>query len=206
MSTLDPARWRALWERLGTLPPADSFTRLAQAYSEPHRRYHSTEHILACLAQLEHWRTLALQPDRVELALWTHDLVYDTRRQDNEAASAEQTCIWLQQAGLESHAPALREMILATTHAQPAPDPDAALVVDIDLSILATSPEIYAGYQTAVRAEFAWVPEPLFRNGRARLLRGLLDMPALYQTPQLAARWELQARANLTRELAELDG
>lgn len=204
MTTLDRTRWDTLWQQLGANPPRGSFEQLAAAYAEPQRSYHGAEHIRACLAHLDHWKGLCTHPALVELALWTHDLVYDTHQQENEAASAALACEWLGQAGLDRHAPALREMILATTHQAPAAG-DAALVVDIDLSILAAPPAVYADYQTAVRAEFAWVPEPLFRQGRVRLLRGLLEMPTLYQLPELAARWEQAARANLRRELAELE-
>src|SRR5690606_9893645 len=136
--------------------------------------------ILACLDHLDHYKALSAQPALVEFALWTHDLVYDTHRQDNEAASAEQACRWLCQAGLGQHSAAVSEMILATTHQSPASG-DAALVVDIGLGILAAPAEVYSDYQAAVRQEFAWVPEPLFRQGRARLLRSLLEMPRLYQ-------------------------
>ena len=98
--------------------------------------------------------------------MWTHDLVYDTQRQDNEAASAASTEHWLDQAGLAALRPALRELIMATCHQAPPGDADAALVVDIDLAILAAPAPVYARYEADVRAEYAWVPEPLFRAGR----------------------------------------
>ncbi|ERY52520.1 hypothetical protein Q057_05062 [Pseudomonas aeruginosa BL03] len=87
MGSLDRQRWDALWQRLGGNPPADAFDALLAAYGGADRHYHSDRHILACLEHFDRWRQLALRPDLVELALWTHDLVYDTQRQDNEAAS-----------------------------------------------------------------------------------------------------------------------
>lgn len=202
---LSETRWQALWQELGSTAPAGSFAELAAAYAAADRHYHGAAHIEACLAHLQRWRHLARDPALVELALWTHDLVYDTRRQDNEAASAERACQWLQEAGLGQRALALREMILATRHQQAPEDADAALVVDIDLSILATDADVYAGYEAAVRREYAWVPEPLFRAGRARLLRQLLDAPALYHHAPLAALWEAPARRNLQAALAALE-
>ncbi|MES2819700.1 MAG: hypothetical protein V4812_12035 [Pseudomonadota bacterium] len=199
-------RWNDLWQRLGGAAPADSFAQLLAAHGEPHRHYHGAAHIEACLGHFDTWRHLASNPDRVELALWTHDLVYDTRRQDNEAVSAEQACAWLAQAGLARHAPALREAILATCHKTPPQDPDAALVVDLDLSILASPPAGYARYEAAIRAEYAWVPEPLFRAGRSQLLRHLLALPQLYLHPPLAERWEGPARDNLRLALLALGG
>lgn len=203
---LSEPRWLELWQRLGSDAPDGSFAELLAAYGEPQRRYHSHVHILACLRHFDEWRHLAEQPDQVELALWAHDLVYDTRRQDNEAASAERTAQWLREADLQQLGAPVSALILATCHRQPAQGIDTALVVDIDLAILATPPAIYAEYESAVRAEFAWVPEPLFRAGRSKVLRHLLEMPALYQHEALARRWEQPARGNLQRALASLQG
>ena len=202
---LSETRWQALWQELGGSVPAGSFAELSAAYAAPDRHYHGVSHIQACLAHLQRWQHLARDPALVELALWTHDLVYDTRRQDNEAVSAERACQWLEDAGLGARAAALREMILATRHQQAPDDADAALVVDIDLSILASDAPVYAGYEAAVRAEYAWVPEPLFRAGRAKLLRQLLDAPALYHHAPLAELWEAPARRNLQAALAKLE-
>ena len=166
MGSLDRQRWDALWQRLGGNPPADAFDALLAAYGGADRHYHSDRHILACLEHFDRWRQLARRPDLVELALWTHDLVYDTQRQDNEAASAASTERWLDQAGLAALRPALRELIMATCHQAPPGDADAALVVDLDLDLAAPAP-VYARYEADVRAEYAWVPEPLFRAGRA---------------------------------------
>lgn len=205
-SRLSESRWNDLWQRLGGVAPTGSFAQLLAAYGEPQRAYHTAAHIDACLGHFDAWQALAVCPERVELALWTHDLVYDTQRQDNEAASAAQACAWLRQAGLVEHAPEVEELILATRHQQVPSEPDAALVVDLDLSILASSPAVYDHYEAAIRAEFAWVPEPLFRAGRGKVLRHLLAMPSLYQHPPLAERWEAPARDNLRRALDALGG
>ena len=203
---LDRQRWRKLWQQLGGQAPQGSFDEVQSAYGEPARRYHSAAHISACLGHFDHWRHLAKDAALVELALWTHDLVYDTHRQDNEAASAERACRWLEAAGLDERKAALTELILATCHQQPPEGNDAALVVDIDLAILAAAPPAYAAYEAAVRAEYAWVPEPLFRAGRARLLRQLLALPTLYHHVELAERWDVAARRNLQAALALLEG
>lgn len=202
---LDPKRWQKLWQQLGGQIPNGSFDELQSAYASPERHYHSTQHIEACLAHFDQWQHLAEHPPLVELALWTHDLVYDTRRQDNELASAHRACQWLVEGSLGQYQSALHELIIATCHQHPPNGNDAALVVDIDLSILASDEETYAAYEAAVRREYAWVPEPLFRAGRAKLLRQLLAMPTLYHQPALAERWEALARRNLLAALATLE-
>ena len=59
----------------------------------------------------------------------------------------------------------------------------------------------YAAYTKAVREEYAFVPDEAFREGRAAVLRHLLDLPRLFRTPYGTAHWESAARDNLTTEL-----
>ncbi|MBB4867321.1 putative metal-dependent HD superfamily phosphohydrolase [Pseudomonas nitritireducens] len=204
MPAFDPQRWESLWRQLGSTPPPGSFAALERHYGGADRHYHGTQHILACLAHLDRLRDLARHPAQVELALWLHDVIYDTRRQDNEAASAQLAREWLADAGLDRHGDALQALILATCHQAGGLAEDAALVADIDLSILASTPPVYAQYQAAVRREYAWVPEALFNAGRAKVLRQLLDQPQLYQLPSLRQDWEAPARKNLEDELRTL--
>lgn len=58
-------------------------------YSEPHRHYHNFHHIADSLAEFDRARHLAREPLAVELAIWFHDTVYDTRAGNNEEQSAE---------------------------------------------------------------------------------------------------------------------
>ena len=204
MGSLDRQRWDALWQRLGGNPPADAFDALLAAYGGADRHYHSDRHILACLEHFDRWRQLARRPDLVELALWTHDLVYDTQRQDNGAASAASTERWLDQAGLAALRPALRELIMATCHQAPPGTPTQPWWW---ISTSPSSPRRRRStrYEADVRAEYAWVPEPLFRAGRGKLLRQLLEQPALYHCEPLRQRWEAAARANLRGALERLE-
>jgi predicted metal-dependent HD superfamily phosphohydrolase len=96
-------------------------------------------------------------------------------------------------------------LVRVTLHHDPVPgDSEAAVLCDADLAVLAAGPERYARYVRSVRQEYAHVPEPMFRSGRAAVLDALAAMPRLYRTPVGRERWEDAARANLARELAEL--
>ena len=89
-------------------------------------------------------------------------------------------------------------------HEPPAGDPDGAVLCDADLAILAADAARYERYVQSVRAEYAHVPEAMFRQGRAAVLRALEAMPRLYRTAAGRERWEAAARANLARELSDL--
>jgi predicted metal-dependent HD superfamily phosphohydrolase len=83
-------------------------------------------------------------------------------------------------------------------------DVDGELLCDADLSVLGQDSQRYADYARRIRAEYAHVPDPAFREGRAAILQQLLALPALFRRPDLATRWESQARLNLRSELMSL--
>jgi predicted metal-dependent HD superfamily phosphohydrolase len=174
---------------------------LLDRWSEPHRRYHNAAHLSALLSTLNE-----LEASRsVRLAAWFHDAVYDPRRPDNEECSARLAVDVLTRLGLGGAAPEVARLVRLTAGHDPEPgDHDGASLCDADLAVLAWPRREYDGYAAAIRDEYAHVPDPAYRAGRAAVLRGLLDLPVLYRTPDLHDRWEAPARANLARELAAL--
>ena len=44
-------RWTTSWQTLGLTPPDGLLEALRARYAEPHRHYHATEHLDACLRQ-----------------------------------------------------------------------------------------------------------------------------------------------------------
>ncbi|MEU4780735.1 metal-dependent phosphohydrolase [Micromonospora sp. NPDC023633] len=204
-------RWRAAARGAGVTDVAE-LTRVGEdllsRWREPHRHYHDADHLAAVLDVVDAHAPAAGRPDLVRLAAWCHDAVYDPRAggDANEHDSAALAGTLLTRAGLPADAVAeVRRLVLLTAgHAVEPGDADGALLCDADLAVLATPPEAYDRYAAAIRREYAHVPEPAFRAGRARVLAGLLALPALFRLPPLARRWESQARANLTRELSTL--
>ncbi len=202
---MERERWDALCARLGAEALRDRFDTLVAAYGEDHRHYHTAEHIGECLALFDEVRSDARRPDAVEYALWVHDVVYSTRRSDNEDRSADVGCSWLADAGAASEdVEAVRAFVLATRHESPVSDPDGRLVVDIDLNVLGASPERFDRYDADVRKEYWWVPGPLYRRKRAEVLKAFLRETPLYQHPLIRERLERQARDNLARAVARL--
>ncbi|MFI7213549.1 metal-dependent phosphohydrolase [Micromonospora maritima] len=205
------ARWRDAARAAGATDPDAvdrAGARLLAGWREPHRRYHTVDHLRAVLDVVDAYADRARRPDLVRLAAWCHDAVYDPRAggDANERASADLGDALLTAAGLPAAAvTGVRRLVLLTAgHAVGPDDPDGALLCDADLAVLAAPPDGYDRYAAAIRREYAHVPEPDFRAGRATVLRQLLALPALYRLPEAHARWEDAARANLARELARL--
>lgn len=181
--------------------------RLEAAYAEPHRRYHTLEHVQDCLAQLARVEGLSAQDRRVlEYAIWWHDAVYDPTRHDNEARSAELAERDLERLGEPEavRAEVARLVRLTAGHVVEPGDPLGGILVSIDLSIFGARAAAYDRYAAAIREEYGFVPDEAFRAGRAAVLRKFLDAPVIYPDERFRARLEVQARENLARELATL--
>jgi predicted metal-dependent HD superfamily phosphohydrolase len=195
------ARWNLLWQRLGAAPPDDVLTALERQYSAPGRHYHTLAHLDAVLATFDQLCHLAPNPDVAELALWLHDVVWEPMRDDCEQRSAEWAIAHLPDLPAFRALPAL---ILETRHlAAPSVDPDAAVVRDADLSILAADEPAFDAYERAVRAEYAMLPTVQFNAGRTRILADFAGRRPLYFTAT-GQSWDPRARANLARSLARL--
>lgn len=200
------ARWQSMWRQLGA-PDVDEelFRRLVACYSEPHRKYHTMQHLNECFEHLERVRSFAEKAGEIELALWFHDAIYDTRRADNEERSAEWARESVISAGLSSdQASRIYQLVIATKHDAVPAAGDAAILVDIDLAILGSDEARYDEYEVQVREEYSWIPEPLFRQERRRILEEFANRQSIYSTEYFQVEYESQARNNIARSLARL--
>ena len=200
------SRFADLWRRLGAAgDSAGVYAALDAAYREPARVYHTTEHLADCLLRLDEFPETVAERDLVEAAIWFHDAVYQPRSTENEARSAEWAARALGDAGVAaSLVQRVLALVLLTRHLTPAADSAGRLLCDVDLSNLGREAAVFDRFERAIRAEYAWVPEPEYRAGRERILRGFLERHPLYQTEPFRIRYEEPARRNLARALARL--
>ncbi|MFJ3504488.1 hypothetical protein [Streptomyces sp. NPDC090135] len=189
--------------------PAPYGLNLLARWAEPQRRYHTVDHLRAVLDRVDELTDQGGEGGELELvrlAAWFHDAVYRPDRSENEERSALLAEKALAEAGLTPHevAEVARLVRLTVTHDPAVGDLNSETLCDADLAILASDPDTYAEYAAAVREEYGFVPDDAFREGRATVLRHLLDLPRLFRTPYGAAVWEEKARENVERELKEL--
>jgi predicted metal-dependent HD superfamily phosphohydrolase len=171
--------------------PADvveaAYADVVARYGEPHRRYHTLEHIEEVVARVD--------GTEVELAAWYHDIIYDTTASDSEARSATYAGKML--ATLRAPDDVISEVQrlihLTASHAASDDDVNGSMLVRADLSILGAEPDRYDRYAGDVRAEYAHVDDESWRAGRTAVLRSLLAIAS-----------DERARSNIARELAGL--
>ena len=201
------ANWQRLWGELGAAQANGGLmNQLVAAWGERHRHYHTLQHLRECLAHFEAASMLARRPAEVELAIWFHDAVYEPRRDDNEARSADWARESVRAAGCDAQvADRVHALVMATrSHDAPQDDPDARLLVDIDLANLGSAPARFDEYEQQVRREYAHVCDDEWRVGRLKVLQSFLARPRIYATDAYRDALEARARENLGRSIAAL--
>ena len=200
-------RWQAVCKACGFAGTSRDYRRVMRSWSSWGRRYHTLGHLEACLGEFDQVRDLAIDQSEVELALWFHDVVYRTWRSDNEARSAALATEIMSLGGAESGAiHRIVTSIMATRHQGREPNGDAALVVDIDLSILGQPEDVYQEFESNIRREYWWVSKRRFVSGRCTILESFHKRSSIYRYPEFQRRYEEAARANLAAAIATLKG
>jgi len=195
-----------------TLPnvPPVLLADLHERHGESGRDYHDWTHSEALLRLRSELEDRLANPTAVLWAILFHDAVYDPRATDNEERSAR----LLEAADAPelkdaTRARAARLIRVTTAHAIPDGLPadeaaDAALFLDIDLSILGAPPALFDAYEVGIRREYAHVPDDAFRTGRAAILKRFADRARLYLSDWGRDRFEEAARRNIARSLGRL--
>ncbi len=183
---------------------------LRAAYEAADRKYHNWLHITSLLADFhrlkDHWR----HPEAVETAILWHDFVYVALSPSNEADSAEQMLERLKELAEPSVLADAHALIIATaSHTVPNDMTaelalDCALFLDMDMAILGADRAAFDQFDSAIREEFAIVPDEVYRPRRAEVLAGFLARDDLYLTETFERGHDKQARANLQRAISRL--
>jgi predicted metal-dependent HD superfamily phosphohydrolase len=178
---------------------------LTAAYTASGRHYHSLRHVGVLLNAVQQAAASVQDMAVVQLAVWFHDAVYNSLRDDNEARSAELALKFLAETTLppdrQQRVAFLIERTKDHTRPQPPNDTDLHLFLDADLGILGVPEAAYWEYARQVRQEYRLVPDILYRRGRRKVLEKLLTTPVLYQTEAYRTRLDAAARRNLQAEL-----
>lgn len=182
------------------------FFELVTAYSSTGRFYHTLKHIQQILGTIEQMRTLAQNFPAIQLAAWFHDVIYNSKSQNNEERSAEYAVTALTKLKIPlTTVEIVQNFILNTKNHQAAPSNiDSQILLDADLAILG-SPELeYKAYTQAIRQEYSWVNEQSYRVGRQQVLSDFLQRKRIYLTKQMFLSLEADARRNMQNEILDL--
>ena len=187
---------------------------LLKLYVQGDRHYHNLQHIVNGLDEIKEAEHLLNSKELVEFAWWYHDSIYypgflekgiPVVVKDNEEKSAMLACGVAGEIGMfEEFTNSLYELILLTKHNKEPQDVDGKIIVDADLSILGQTEKVFNLYEDAIRREYSFVPEEIFKKERAKILKTFLDRKNIYYTDHFRNKYESQARKNLEFSLFKL--
>ncbi|MDH3636323.1 MAG: hypothetical protein OES20_16615 [Gammaproteobacteria bacterium] len=204
-----PDRFRSLWQRClvdgATDDSATIHQQLVKGYGEPQRHYHTLDHIAHCLTQFDQCKSLARNPDALEIAVWFHDVIFEPGRHDNEAHSAR----LYQDLSAEIHDDEMRQlidrMIMATLHdGSSLDDADASYMVDIDLSSFGLDWDAFLLDSQNLREENPHLSDTDYYRKLLKFHSGLLARPRFFLSDFFYQRFEQQARDNVSRYLEQV--
>lgn len=173
--------------------------KVSERYREPHRYYHTLDHIEYMLRM---GGDLDLSDEQV-LAIWFHDAVYEPQSSTNEADSAALAVAMLSDHGYPQASIELVRQIVADSEQHVPTVPESATVIDLDLCPLAADPEVYDRNCVNLRLEHSWLTDAEFDNNLRQFLSKMLAKPHIFWTPW-GEQLEGAARANLQRALDSL--
>jgi predicted metal-dependent HD superfamily phosphohydrolase len=197
-------RFQSLWQRNlveGAIDDSAAIhERLLQGYREPHRHYHTIAHIEHCLGMFEQCKSLTSQADALEIAIWFHDVILVSGRQDNEARSADLYLELSRGVQRDEMRNLVKRLIMATLHnGDSLDDDDSFYMVDIDLSSFGLPWQEFLRDSLAIRAENPQLDDADYYLNQTGFQRSLLARPRFFLSDFFYDRFEQQARTNLAR-------
>jgi len=190
-------------------------------YSEPHRYYHTWDHIEQCLKELERIKNYVDDYASIYLAILFHDIVYDPRRTDNEEKSVEVAKFWMERISdlmifnpmFDYITEKVCKLIMCTKNhkagnASVHIQNDIKYFLDVDLSILGQPKKVFDEYERNIRKEYYFVPDVIYKKERSKILKKLLNpngnLGNIYFTELFCEKYEDKARENIGRSLEKL--
>ena len=208
MNNLIAEAWNQIWknnecenESLGK-----ELKEIEKAYSSIGRYYHNLDHITNML-KLSTVYSYAIEDIKtLQLAVFYHDIVYSSKRKDNEEKSALYAAKRLKNLDYEnSLIEKCQQFILATKlHNNTLDNKDLDFLLDFDLELLSAPWQIYFDYTTKIRKEYSFYPDLVYKPGRKKVLEHFLKMDNIYKTHEFQEKSEFRAKENLSKELEML--
>lgn len=196
--------WLLLTQTVDSPIAIACFKEIENQYSLPERHYHTMYHVQDLLLQIRSLPITKTQKEILAYAALFHDVIYIPGAKDNEIKSANFAVTWLEKLHVSKpHIDTVYQLIIATYN-HISDDPLIQLFLDMDLSILGSSPKVYTQYYTSIRNEYSKIPLQRYTIGRKYFLQQALDRDRIFNTVQYHTMYEQQARINIQEELNAL--
>lgn len=224
MSSLE--QWMSLWQSVCFVINSGSTATLTRDYHEmmdlwsaPGRTYRSPSHMDFMFKQLHLALSalpVSLNRHTVEAAIWFHDAVYiagvnpdmNVIHSHNYwrwfSARHSLAAAWSNQVGNAIDATGYSAKCIKRTSKSSKFALESQLVCDLDLAILGQDPEIYAGYECLIRAEYNAFPDLKYAQARIAYLGNILKRDKIFNLDYFQGTYETQAHVNIKSTIERL--
>lgn len=172
-------------------------------YSVKSRHYHNLEHLKNMLSELDKIQSEVKDIDCLLFAIYYHDIIYKPNKSNNEYQSAITFKNRIDKTSFDKLNECMSQ-IEATKEHKISDNYDTNILLDLDLSILGKSSKEYKTYSENIRKEYQIYPDFMYRKGRKKVLKNILELNFIYKTDYFKQLYENQARENLKLELKQL--
>ena len=183
-------------------------------YSISDRSYHNISHIENCFDTFSFLLNSNIYDiEALTIAIWFHDVIYDSRQNNNEEQSAilaKAFCYALNCT--EEFSNKVEQLILFTKHNKKASTVDEKIISDVDLAILSSSPLEFWDYSKGIRQEYSWAPDIVYYPNRLKFLENLLLKKSIYYTKNFNKSYKqfpsraADAKSNIALEIKYIKG
>lgn len=174
---------------------------LLKSYSEPHRHYHTLEHLIA-LFQLSSSIGVRLSTPQI-MAIWYHDSIYDPKSKTNE----EDSCQLLIEHQMLLKTISSNELgraigIIMDTKGHTSDNHESQTVLDLDLTGLGSDWKTYSYTIELIRKEYEHLSDDNWIAGRKLFLQSILTRNYIFNTHWGRDIYEEKAQMNISKELS----
>ncbi|ADY30065.1 hypothetical protein IX49_11200 [Cellulophaga lytica] len=169
-------------------------------YLSKSRHYHNLEHLDNMISELSKIQSEVNDLDCLLFAIYYHDIIYKPTKSDNEHQSALRFENRIAKTSFNKLSKCIAQ-IEATKEHKLSDDNDTNILLDLDLSVLGKSTEEYKKYSENIRKEYRIYPDFMYKKGRKKVLKSILELDSIYKTDYFKQLYEKQAKKNLTLEL-----
>jgi len=178
----------------------ECWSEIKNCYTSHSRYYHNLKHLKNMLSELIQIQSEVEDLDGLLFAIYYHDIVYKSTKSNNEHQSALVFKNRIAPTSFQNLKKCMLQ-IEATKEHKTSEDTDTNILLDLDLSILGKTTEEYKIYTESIRKEYQIYPDFLYKKGRKKVLKSLLELDSIYKTDYFKNQYENQAKENLKLEL-----
>lgn len=154
-------------------------------------------------SKIEH---LADNANEIKIAIWFHDIIYDSTKSDNEERSAELAYRLMIESKIDERvAKKVKKLILATKHNGGEKTTDEKIITDLDLAVLGLDKKTFDEYSELLHKESGFKSEKEYWKSRKKVLERFLNQKKLFKLDYFKKRYEKQAEKNLKEGIKEVD-